>query len=110
MARQPRTTDAPDAALDAADSAQTDVTVEPTLEGMPEATPDSEASDDDAAERVKVPKQLRPLFNEIGRLSGILGLARKAVYDDRPERAVKALMLLESQAPAAREIAELSTP
>lgn len=81
---------------------------ETPLEGMPE--PDAEADDeeDGKVKRTPVPPGLRPLFNEIGRLSGFLSLARRSVYENNPERAVKALALLERSVPDAREIAELS--
>lgn len=81
---------------------------EPTLDGMPQAPADTETDASAPTERQTVPKHLRPLFNEIARLSGFLALARRAVYEDAPERAVKALALVEGAAPAAREVAEIS--
>lgn len=81
---------------------------ETMLNGMP-ADPDGEdgeATTDTV--RPTVPKHLRALFNEIGRLSGILSIARRAVYANEPVTAVKALRLLEGQTPAACEVAELS--
>jgi hypothetical protein len=80
---------------------------EPTLEGMPTDTVDDADAVTVAIERVKVPKEMRPLFNEIARLSGTLSLARKAVYANDAERATRALALLEKQVPGAREMSEL---
>lgn len=79
-----------------------------TLEGMPEPDTEMSEGEDGKVKRTPVPPGLRPLFNEIARLSGFLTIARRAVYDDDPSKAVKALALLERATPDAREIAELS--
>lgn len=57
-----------------------------------------------------IPKEMRPLFAEIGRLSSTLAIARNAMYDSDPAKARKALDLLSRQVPQAIEIAELLTP
>lgn len=83
---------------------------EQPLDGMPEPDAGAAEDDDDKAKRPQVPKEMRPLFNEVARLSGFLSLARRAIYDGDPARAAKALALLERSVPDAREIAEMLAP
>lgn len=90
--------------------APTTIEGEQTLDGMPEAPEAASEAGDSKTPRPQIPKELRALSNEVARLSGFLGLARRAVYDNDPERAVKALTLLERSVPGAREVAELSVP
>jgi len=81
---------------------------EQALDDVSDTTPVPAEGEDDAAKRPAVPKELRPLFNEIARLSSFLAIARRAIYNGQPERAAKALGLLERAMPDAREMADLS--
>lgn len=92
----------------ATEETHVDSTEEPTLDNMPSAPEDGAEETTGAAERAKVPKELRPIFNEIGRLSGMLALARRATYNNQPDKVLKALELLEKSVSGAREMAELT--
>lgn len=74
---------------------------------QPDATVDGE---DVKVKQRPIPKAMRPLFGEIGRLSATLAIARNAMYDSDPAKSRKALDLLSRQVPQAIEIAELLTP
>lgn len=83
---------------------------EPTLDGMPQALAAAQNGSDGGSERRQVPRELRPVFSEIARLSGILGIARNAVYANDAARAADALSVLEESASGARKIAQLVVP
>jgi len=70
----------------------------------------AQTTNGDAATRPTVPQELRPLFNEVARLSATLGIARRSCYEGDGARATKALQLMEKQLPMALEMAALVAP
>lgn len=109
MARQSK------AAANVEDAAQSDApdatgSVEEVFEGMEDMGGGAEGDTDEDGKRPRVPREMRPIFGEVARLSSTLSLARKACYDNDPERALKALSVLERQVPGAIEVAELVAP
>ena len=70
----------------------------------------AEATSTQDSDRPKVDKGMRPLFNEIARLSATLTLARSACYEGDPGKALRALQRLGRQVPDAVELAELIMP
>lgn len=58
----------------------------------------------------KLDKSMRPLYQEIARLSSTLGIGRTACYDVDPGKVLEALQLLEMQLPAALKMAGILAP
>ncbi len=57
--------------------------------------------------RPQVDKALRPIYAEIARLSGTLGLARKACQEGNPQGVIDALDVLGMELPIAQKKASL---
>lgn len=108
MAKAPRGNNAETGDAAENNDAPTQIDGEQPLDGMEALAPIEDESEEDKAKRPQVPKELRPLFNEVARLSGMLSMARRSIYDGKPDKAVKALGMLERAVPDAREMAELS--
>lgn len=108
MARKPRESQVEEQNTDTTEQDTTGAGEEQMLDGMPQDSGNGDTPAATAQEKVVVPKELRPLFNEIGRLSGFLALARRAVYADDPARAAEALELIVESAPTAAKVARVS--
>lgn len=109
MARNSRTQDAGAGDGTAPETTSQEETQDQKPEDAPEGGSDGDSDGEEKPERAKVPLELRPVFNEISRLSGMLAIARRAAYDGRSDRVLGALELLEEAVPAARKMASLTT-
>lgn len=75
--------------------------------------PAGQAADPEAGggtEKAKIADGMRPLYNEIARLSATLAQARQAAFNGDPARSVRALALLQEQTGMAVRFAELMVP